>query len=104
MDRIGGGDAEAKEVGAELLRCHKLFVNEAVETLKDEMAVIPGLEGLVESQQAIPAERLRRYLEVLESAAEAREAGAARLRAQIRDTARRHPGLFSPPGGGGGVD
>ena len=75
------------------------------------MAVIPGLEGLVESQEAIPVERLRHYLDVLESAAEAREAGAARLRAQIRDTAKRHPGLFSPvvvgagwlaAGGGGG--
>lgn len=58
--------------------------------------MIPGLEGLIESDQAVPADRLRDYLEVLESAAEAREAAAARLRAQIRETSTRHPSVFSP--------
>lgn len=73
----------------------RLLVLKAMEGLKDEMAMIPGLEALVESKQPVPADRVRFYLEVLESAAEAREAAAARLRAQIRQTAERYPFVFS---------
>ncbi|CAM9102872.1 unnamed protein product, partial [Ectocarpus sp. 6 AP-2014] len=91
-----GGSDEATRAGGELLRFHKLFANEALEALKEEMAMIPDLEGLVESKQSAPADRVRFYLEVLESAAGAREAAAARLRAQIRETAERYPSVFSP--------
>lgn len=69
-----------------------------METLKDEMVMIPGLEKvLLGSEEAIPLERLRSYLDMLESAAEVRAASAARLRAQIRETARKHPSIFLPP-------
>ncbi|CAM9252620.1 unnamed protein product [Ectocarpus sp. 12 AP-2014] len=91
-----GGSDEATRAGGELLRFHKLFANEALEALKEEMAMIPDLEGLVESKQSAPADCVRFYLEVLESAAGAREAAAARLRAQIRETAERYPSVFSP--------
>ncbi|CAN0244797.1 unnamed protein product, partial [Ectocarpus sp. 4 AP-2014] len=91
-----GGSDEATRAGGDLLRFHKLFANEALEALKEEMAMIPDLEGLVESKQSAPADRVRFYLEVLESAAGAREAAAARLRAQIRETAERYPSVFSP--------
>ncbi|CAM9973784.1 unnamed protein product [Ectocarpus sp. 8 AP-2014] len=91
-----GGSDEATRAGGELLRFHKLFANEALEALKEEMAMIPDLEGLVESKQSAPADRVRFYLKVLESAAGAREAAAARLRAQIRETAERYPSVFSP--------
>lgn len=63
-------------------------------SLKDEVGVIPELESAVESGQAMPAERLRFYLEMLENAAVAREAAASRLRAEIRDAALRYPGIF----------
>ncbi|CAM9568539.1 unnamed protein product, partial [Pylaiella littoralis] len=90
--RAANGDSdEVSRAAAELLRCHKLFANEALEALKDEMAMIPGLEALLESQQPVPADRVRSYLGVLESAAEAREAAAARLRAQLLETAERYP-------------
>lgn len=69
---------------------------QALEALKAEMAMIPDLEGLVESKQSAPADRVRFYLEVLESAAAAREAAAARLRVQIRETSERYPSVFSP--------
>ncbi|CAM9849124.1 unnamed protein product [Scytosiphon promiscuus] len=88
------GSDEATQAGAELLRHHKLFANEALEALKEEMSMIPGLEGLVESQQAVGADRVRFYLEVLENAAEAREAAAARLRSQIQETAKKYPSVF----------
>lgn len=58
--------------------------------------MIPGLEGVVESQQAVDADRVRFYLEALENAAEAREAAAARLRLQIQETAKKFPSVFSP--------
>lgn len=61
--------------------------------------MIPDLEGLVESKQSAPVDRVRFYLEVLESAAAAREAAAARLRAQVRETAERFPSVFSPSPG-----
>lgn len=63
-------------------------------SLKDEVGVIPELESAVESGQAVPPERLRFYLEMLENAAVAREAAASRLRAEIRDAALRYPGIF----------
>lgn len=59
------------------------------------MALLTGLESLVESKQLVPADRVRFYVEVLESAAEAREAAAARLRAQIRQTTERYASVFS---------
>lgn len=67
------------------------------------MGVLPGLEGLVESDDAVLPDRLRYYLEVLESAAEAREAAATRLRAQIREAALRHPSVFSVAGEDNGL-
>eukprot|EP00903_Cladosiphon_okamuranus_P015412 g14235.t1 len=106
-------DAKATLAGVELLRFHKMFANEELEALTDEMALLPGLESLVESKQPVLADRVRYYVEVLESAAEAREAAAARLRAQIRQTTERYPAVFSaassspspasPFGGGGGA-
>ena len=68
-----------------------------MEALKDEVGTIRGLEGAVESGEVISSDRLRYFLEILESAAEAREAAASRLRAQIRQAARRHPGIFDTP-------
>lgn len=67
---------------------------QALETLKDELGVITGLEKLVESREAVPTKRLCFYREVLESAAEAKEASAARLMAQIRATAKSYPSSF----------
>lgn len=59
------------------------------------MGVIPGLEKLLDSDEPVPADRLRFYREVLESAAEAREAAAARLRSQIRGATTKYASIFS---------
>ncbi|CAN0160773.1 unnamed protein product [Ascophyllum nodosum] len=91
------GDKEAMSVGADLLRCHKLFTNEAMEALRDEVGTLRVLKGAVESGEVMSSDRLRYFSEILESAAEAREAAASRLRAQIRQATRRHPGIFDTP-------
>lgn len=68
---------------------------QALDTLKDEIDVVPGLENLLGLGESIPGERLQHYREVLESVAEAREAAAARLRAQILGISRTYPAVFS---------
>ena len=68
-----------------------------MEALKDEVGILRILEGAVESGEVMSSDRLRYFSEILESAAEAREAAASRLRAQIRQATRRHPGIFDTP-------
>lgn len=70
------------------------FSLQAINSLKDEVGIIPELETAVESGQVVPPERLRFYLDMLENAAVAREAAASRLRAEIRDASLRYPGIF----------
>lgn len=67
-----------------------------MEALQDELGVIASVESLLNNSKPVAAERVRDYRDLLEGAAEAREASAARLRAQIDSITRGHPSPFAP--------